>query len=262
MSTLNADITSAAESEEGLQAPFDIALAPPTLGTQDAPLQQTALASALRAPDDIQDNGEGFSELRPTGLPLHRLQGWYKGGQSAAAIDALFGRKTVTYVNGHYTVKAHDGRFFWAMDKSYLDLLICVGKGLGLGPLLPKSQFRHTYRFRIDLQKPMRQFTAKYVKLGFDPTGTMLWIGRSAYSEDVWLAFPPKTFCEGGEYDEDQAMQFRGSRSTTLSSRHYRCAVIFLARMLLHSGFSDITVNGDYPSVVDDIDYRFATNLQ
>lgn len=249
--------------DEPLQTPFDISLIPLGLGTyNDAPGQEVALASALRGPDEVQDNGEDFSKERAKDLPLRWLQGWQEQSQTASAIAALSGRKRITYARGGYTVEADDGNIFWTVDKTYLDLLICVGRGLGLGPLVPNSRVLHTYEFKMDLQQPTRQFTAKYAKIGFNPAGAMLWIGRSSASEDVWLAFAPKIFAEGGHYDDEATVHWRGPRATALEQPHFRCVVMFLARMLCNIGFLDITVDENYPDVTKDTIFKNATNLQ
>lgn len=247
-----------------LESPFDITLAPPNflVGPSDSPGQETALASAFMAPDDIQDNGEGFSDERAKELPLHLLQAWSEGKCARNTIGALQGRKYITYGGGRYTVKSDDGDIFWTMDTTYLDLLICVGGGLGLGPLLPNVGVLHTYEFKMDLQKPTRQFTAKYVKFGFDPTQAMLWIGRSSASEDIWLTFPPRSFVEGGDYDDDRGMHWRGQRSTALSKDTYRRVVMFLAKMLCSINYLDVTLQTPYPVVADDTAFEYATNLQ
>jgi hypothetical protein len=262
-SALNSNVLELNSQVEPLESPFDITQAPANflVGPQDAPDQEAALASAYRAPDKIQDNGEEFSRERLVKLPLRRLETWCEEGDTLSAIGALRGRKWISYDENNYTVKADDGNIFWTMNKTYLDLLICVGGGLGLGPLLPNARVLHTYEFKMDLQKPARRFTAKYVKLGFDPTGVMLWIGRSSASEDVWLAFPPRSFIEGEEYDEDGGMHWRGQRATALSRDIYRRVVMFLAVMLCNINYLDITVANPYPNLADEKAFEEATNV-
>lgn len=271
-------VTNARSTQAGfepLETPFDISLPPPDfeVGISDTTdqeeeipevlAQEIALASALEGVDDTnQDHCERFSQELVREIPLHCLQAWYKGGHGPSAIGALAGRKTITYRQGNFTVSPDDDDIFWTLDKTHLDLLICVGRGLGLGPLLPLMDVLHTYEFQLDLQKPKRQFTAKYAKLGFNPTDAMLWIGRSSTNEDVWLAFAPKAFTEGGEYNDETSAHWRGSRSTILSNHHFRCVVMFLAQMLYNTGFLDITVDEDFPNTLDDVAYKAATNMQ
>lgn len=260
---------------EPLETPFDISLPPPDFevgvisdatdddGIPEVLGQEIALASALHGVDDsTHDHSERFSHELIREIPLRCLQTWYKERHVSNAIGALSGRKTITYKQGGFTVPVDNGDIFWTAEETYLDLLICVGRGLGLGPLLPNVHVLHTYEFRLDLQKPGRQFTAKYAKLGFDPTDAMLWIGRSDVNEDAWLAFVPKAFAEGGEYNDEASAHWRGSRSTTLSKHHFRCVVMFLAQMLYNSGFLDITLDEDYPNTSDDNAYGDATNMQ
>lgn len=243
-----------------LTTPFDIALPPANLRALDAPGQEVTMASVVSAPDSVGDD-VSFSRERVNNLPLHRLEAWSEE-KNPLAMGALTGRKTITYAGSRYTVRADEENIHWTVDTTYIDLLICVGGGLGLGPLLPNLNSLHTYRFNMDLGKPWRHFTAKYAKLGFDPTNAMLWIGQSASSEDVWLAFVPRSFIEGGEYNDEAAVHWRGPRSTTLSQEHYRCVVMLFASLLHSINFLDITLLEEFPDVTSDVKYGFATNLQ
>lgn len=249
-----------------LETPFDIALVPANLLAADAPGQEVTMASALASPDTVGDDVMAFSAERVSNLPLHRLEAW-SNDKNPLAMDALGSRKTITYTGSCYTIRADDGNLHWTVDKTYMDLLVCVGGGLGLGPLLPGPEMPvlHTYRFGLNLGRPSCQFTAKYAKLGFDPMDSMLWIGQLGSTDDVWLTFVPRSFVDSpsaGEYnDNDETAHWRGRRSTTLSRDHYRCVVMLLANMLHSINFLDITLVEEYPDIADNDEFKFATNL-
>lgn len=242
-----------------LEAPFDITLAPPNLTSDDAPDQYVALASALTAPhSDEGDETHGFFDARVQTINLTRLEDWYKGKQSAAAISALNGQREIIYGDTH-TYESDDKELGWTADRSFLDLMVCVGRDIGLGAMLPNLEATHNYEFTLNLGSPFRQFTAKHIKLGFDPTGSMLWIGRSPSGEDVWLAFVKLEDLETEE--EDLIRPKRSGSSTCLNTHQYRCTVMFLAYVLNHISFMDATVHDTYPDVTDKADFTFATNI-
>ena len=86
----------------------------------------------------------------------------------------------------------------------------------------------------------------------------MLWIGRSALGEDAWIAWVPTNALDAS--DEDIGLG-SGKEDTTLSQKHYRMTVMFLAAMLCRIGHRDIIVPTQYPNVTDDDEYEHATNL-
>ncbi|KAF9442204.1 hypothetical protein P691DRAFT_789934 [Macrolepiota fuliginosa MF-IS2] len=245
---------------EPLKAPFDIGLAPMTLGAgDDAPGQAIALAGALAAPNrGDDDEAQGFFVSHPKRIELTQLEQIYNSYRSSSAIQLLLGgRREVSYEGGAHTVDVEDPKLLWMMDKSFLDLLVCVGRGLGLGPILPNLEALHTFEFKLELNAPNRQFTAKNVQLGFDPRGSMLWIGRSPSGEDVWLAF---VTYESQEQEEGDLINL-GGKSTALNASQYRRTVMFLAKALEDIRYLDTVVYEDYPDVDDKRSYKDATNI-
>jgi hypothetical protein len=250
-----------------LESPFDIALLPPNFGTEDAPTQDIALASALMASDRLvrqEDNNYGFFDERPKSIALSKLEKWYSEGRSMIAIASLDGRKHISF-DGSHTVSADDPDLAWIAEQSFLDLMVCVGRGLGLGAVIPNLQVHHSFSFKLDLSKPYRQFTAKHVQLGFDPKGSMLWIGRLPSGEDVWLAFVTRESQEDSDTEGIDTMRpdhaGKGAVSTALSILQQRRAIMFLAKAIHEIQYLDITLDDEYPDVQDDADYRFATNV-
>jgi hypothetical protein len=116
----------------------------------------------------------------------------------------------------------------------------------------------HTYEFTLEMETNYRTFSAKFAKLGFDPTGAMLWVGRSPSAEDVWLAWAP-TDSLSIDCEDVPPGTCRGS--TNLSTRHYRMSTMFMASMLKAIGYRDVAVTNPYPELDDEHNVHAATNF-
>lgn len=251
---------SSSSSLEPLQTPFDVALAPQGFDTVDAPNQEMAMASALMAPSSVgTDNGERFFNERVRPIQLNQLRQLYQEDRQASAMTLLRGQRTVAFEGGGFIGNKKEPLLVWSMDERYIDLMIYVGRGLGLGALLPNVNVHHNFEFRMDLTQPYRAFTAKHAKLGFDVSGSMLWIGRSPASEDVWMSFVPWGMGEGD--DDGEIVPGDCSGPSTLGTCRYRRVVMFLANMVRNIAYLDVTVDDDYPDVMDDVDFSYATNI-
>jgi hypothetical protein len=244
--------------QEALQVPFDVALAPPSLQVDDAPNQQIALAAAIFGHDTEQDEDNRFEDQQCRRRPLAYFQQMYEHKQIYQALSLLSKRTEVDFRGSPHVTTNDDEDLAWNMDRHFLDLMICVGNGLGLGALLPNLQVHHNYEMTLELKQPFRSFSAKFAKLGFDPQGSMQWIGRSPASEDVWLAWVPRASLVEGCEDVPVGSC---SGNTQLKTRHYRMSVMFLSKMLRDIGAQDILVWDEYPSLTDDDEFRMATNL-
>ncbi|KAF9439477.1 hypothetical protein P691DRAFT_769650, partial [Macrolepiota fuliginosa MF-IS2] len=164
---------------EPLQEPFNVTVTPPNLGMDDAPNQDVAFSSALTAPNTEQHDTHRFTDMQPKNVSLSRLEELYKEGQVGSAIALLDQQWHITYAHGPHVSNVNNPNLLWTTKKNFLDLMVCVGRGLGLGAFLPNLETHHNYEFKLDLSKPFRAFMAKHVRLGFNPSSSMLWIGRS-----------------------------------------------------------------------------------
>jgi hypothetical protein len=254
------------DEEAGCEFPFDVSLAPPALDADaddDAPGQEIALASAMMAPDGDSDNAYGFFDEASKPVALVTLQRWQEQSNSTSALALLGSRHHITFGETH-TVNASDPNLMWNMDRSFLDLIVCVGNGLGLGPAIPNCSTHHALEFKLDLTRLDRQFTAKHVNLGFDPTGSVMWIGQSPTGEDVWLAFVTPESQEDKSNPSDDFTVNRRSRkgtSTAMTLHQQRRIFMFLATMLQTISYRDCTIYEDYPIVSDITEFENATNL-
>lgn len=252
--------------EEHSEFPFDVSLAPPTLDANadnDAPGQEDALTSAMLGPAGDSDNSYGFFDEDSEPVALITLQRLQSEGDTRAALSLLDSRRHITF-GGSHTVDATDSNLMWNMNQSFLDLLVCVGNGLGLGPAIPNYTTHHALEFKLDLTRLDRQFTAKHVRLGFDPTECVVWIGKSPNGEDVWLAFvTPESQEDNGKHDSSFTPN-RSSRkgtSTAMTLFQQRRVFMFLATLLQQISYRDCTVNNKYPTVELLADFENATNL-
>ena len=238
------------------QLHFDVSAAPSHLYVEDSLAQSVTLAAACLDNALQQDQVERFHSQSKKRRPLSYFEDLYTKKDSFRALRTLTQRTEINFDTGEYTTHHTDDSLAWAVEAHFLDLKICVGDGLGLAAMLPNIGTHHALEFRLELRYRMRRFQAKYAKLGFDPTHSMLWIGRSSSGEDSWLAWVPTNIM-----DEDGVKVGSGKEDTTMSEKHYRMAVMFLAEMLRRIGHRDIIVMTQYPSLDDDLEYPHATNL-
>jgi hypothetical protein len=251
----------ATESEVEVQpllVPFDISLPAPTLRADDAPSQKVAHTSALCAATAVIDHGDKFNEAGVIRKPLSYFKRVYETKNMGVALELIHKRTQVDLGSSDMLTASDCTELSWNMDNHYIDLMICVPVGLGLAALLPNQKRLHNFEFALDLRQPYRTFSAKFAKLGFDPTGSMLWIGRSYASEDVWLAWAPTESLQM-ECEDVAPGTCRGS--TQLKTRHYHITTMFLASMLKGIGYGDLTVSDAYPDLENKEDMHFATNL-
>jgi hypothetical protein len=166
-----------------LLVPFDISLPAPTLRADDAPSQEVAHTAALCAATGGIDHGDKFNEAGVIRKPLGYFKCVYKTKNTGVALELIHKQTQGDLGSSDMVTGSDSSELSWNTDRHYIDLMICVPVGLGLAALLPNQARLHN---TLDLKQPYRTFSAKFSKLGFDPTGTMLWIGRSHSSEDVW----------------------------------------------------------------------------
>jgi hypothetical protein len=241
-----------------LDTAFDIALVPDTLLAEDHMDQADVYLAALSgAPRDRDQWLAQFRGMCASEIPLEKLEKIFKDGHSWHAIEML--RKRVKIGIGKKHAMDVDLRsMHWDTRETYLDLLVCVGAGIGLGPLIPNLVGHHNFSFRLELSRTSRRFTAKHVELGFEPSGAMVWIGRTGAGEDAWLAF---VHHETQSEDEEVPRQDESPHSC-LTVDQQRRVVMFLASCLKTIAYRDVLVTNQYPDVSNDDEYKRATNVR
>ena len=145
----------------------------------------------------------------------------------------------------------------WSLQEYFVDLLICIGNNIGLHAFIPNADIMYNFEIDFQIHNRHRQFSAKYAKLGFDPISAMQWIGRSSWSEDLWIAWVP---IDDGKINDVPARQVSGS--TAMSRTHFNISIIFFAQMLKQAYIQDITLTTNYPDLDDEQEFMASTNLQ
>ena len=245
------------EDDEPIQPHFDVGHAPAHMLADDGPDQNITLIAALAPSAAIEDQTSRFHHQIKEPRNLDYFSKLYERKDKQGALRLLTRRQEIILEGSKYLTAHNNQNIAWRVDSHYLDMFICVGRGLGLAAMLPNVPIHHSVEFRLVLGKRFRRFSAKYAKLGFKATNCMLWIGRSSSGEDTWLAWVPNN-CLGDVADDVPAGS--GKEDTTMSEKHYRIAVMFLADMLRRIGHRDITVTEPYPDLKDDADFAWATN--
>lgn len=241
-------------SHTELSHPYELALVPSALLADDAPSQNTALQAVTYAPDSDSDEESRFDSQIPKTRSLKLFQRLYNSNNRQLAIDLLSKRMKIDFRSDDLLTSVDANNVAWDLNEHFLDFMVCVGEGLGLGPIIPNQEVNSLYQVSLDFGERYRVFHARYAKLGFCAKHSMLWIGKTPASEDIWIAWVPKN---GGDEDEDD----KDSSTTVLSQRHYRLTVILFAKMLTKIGYRDITVMDEYPDLTNDDDFMFASNI-
>lgn len=254
MSDTQVDIPAAAQAY--LDHPFDLSLIPCDLEHDDALSQTVALKAVIKAQHADADEDASFFEQPVQSLSLGHFRRIYERNDSAAALKLMSRRVHVNFEGEDFVTPSDSGNISWSIDRHFIDMLVCVGKDLGLGAILPNENANSFYNVKLDFTKKGKAFKAKNVTLGFDPAGSMLWVGNMPSADDIWIAWIPRHSSNVHEQSMNDNME-----STCLSERHYRITVMFFAFMLRKIVYRDIMVPNPYPDLSCDNAFRAATNL-
>jgi hypothetical protein len=182
----------------------------------------------------------------------------YEKKQAHSAIGFLNQRLKIK-VDSNLRCLLEEDNLLWDVKVNRLDYILTVADKIGLWPILPRSTTDHTYTFNLDLSKPFKDFKAKYARLGFDPKGSMLYIGTSR-NDDVWLGLVPHTFSQGVGRDLPTGYV---TGDTRLCTSHYRMVVMFLATAMASipdRGFTCLNSYGPNPRALH-ADISMYTNI-
>lgn len=178
----------------------------------------------LRRNDVDRNREDRFAKLYSSSLPLSRLRSHYER-RNVSVVNFLCGRNTVR-VDDDLKLAMGTGRIHMDTAESTIDFHMTVANRIGLSAILPNVDSAHQFGLELDLKKEYREFKGKHGTLGFDPTGCMLFVGRSN-NEDVFLAMAPDEFIANPAARRDARKRAAGS--SRMSRRHYRQVVIMLA---------------------------------
>lgn len=209
------------------QHPLDLDHIPSSFQVDDH-VSQDELLQAIFQPSIIPEHERDlYEKLPPHTVRLSWLKDTYEKKRTQLAIESLEKRLKIK-VDSALQCVLEDDNLLWDVNVNRLDYIVTVADKIGLWPILPRVTSDHTYTFNLDLSKPYKDFKAKYARLGFDPKGSMLFIG-TCRNDDIWLALVPHTFSQG--VGRNLAAGFI-TGDPRLSTSHYRMAVMFFAAAL------------------------------
>jgi hypothetical protein len=234
-----------------LEHPFDLSVIPANLEVEDSLAQSRALEAVDNRRLADQDEDARFHAQPPRLIPLHYLRRLYENNDTSSAIKLLNFRHQVTFLNDAECVTPSDSNSVsWTVNKHFIDMLVCVGKDIGLGAIIPNQRINSLFSIQMDFRHGSKEFKAKNVMLGFDSSGCMLWIGKTPSSDDIWMAWVPE------DLDETNL-----GLSTCLSQQHYRIVIMFFAFVLSKCRYRDIVVHVQYPDLSNRDAFCSASNL-
>jgi hypothetical protein len=229
--------------------PVDIDAIAAALEVDDACAQDDVLRSIFQSSVIPEGERDPYEALATHSIRLSRLKEIYLKKQATQAINYLNLRSKIK-IDPNMQFSSNDNSLFWDLREHRLDFLMTVSASLGLWAATPNVNVDHNFTLELDLKKPYRDFKGKYGKLGFDPKGRILFIGKSR-NDDVWLAMAPWSFFDDSA-DNLPAGYLTGD--TRMSTKHYRMVVMFfgfLLSQLPDRGFTCIDKYGVDLSVPD-----------
>lgn len=247
----------------------DIAEAPDALHLldSDAPEQAETLLH-LNGPEDddeLEAARMAFSSKEPQPISLGRMKQIYDQKERGTCLNLLKKRQKPDWRNSNFVFQPSDlgKKVSWRVHKHFLDFLVLVSRGIGLGALLPNANNNTSWLFCLDVRRNEKwDFRMANARLGFDPSERMLWIGKTHMSEDVWIAMVP----DSGTLETDDALDLEEvarkrarKRRTHLTERHHKILLVFLANMLQRTGVRGIYLPETYPDL--DINFQLTSDL-
>jgi hypothetical protein len=235
-------------------APFDLTVSPQTLMVTDSPGQLAALQAISYVPDSDTEDNTRFINERVHSKNLKYFRDIYLNRQKQLATGLLSRRMKIDFRTGDFVTPTHSNTIAWDMNQHFIDMMVCVGNGVGLGTIIPNQTINSLYEIHLNFNQPHRNFHTKYAKLGFNPKSSMLWIGKTPSSEDIWIAWVPDSVIQG----EEEAVE---EGNTALTEKHYRATIMFFAAMLSAIGYRDLIVTDKYPDLSSREEFLHASNI-
>jgi hypothetical protein len=193
-------------------------------------VSQQELQQAMQLRMSHYRPSQEYDNLPKVNVRLSQLRDICMNDNVQAAFAVLKKRARVTIDDDMKIPPTSADLLAWTANQHMLDYMLVVSADIGVWAAMPSIASSPTHTLYIDLSKPYQEFRGfKYGRLGFDPKGRMLYIGRSA-NEEHWLALAPRTFV--GRTPEEDSPPGECSGRTTLSETHYRILVMFLAEVL------------------------------
>ena len=138
-----------------------------------------------------QSSQELFNNTRLNRLRLSTLKAFYKK-KDKKALNLLSTWHTVQ-IDDKFHVPLGAGQVVMNTDECVINYHLTISNCIGFSPLLPNTSSAHWFMFKMDLKRPYFSFKGKHAMLGFDPAGSMLFIGH-CQNKDVFLVMASNEF--------------------------------------------------------------------
>ena len=234
----------------------DIAEIPDALFSPDAPNQSAVALYGLGHEDsnELYEEAERFKHRGVKAVRLEYMQRMYDQKQHAQCLGLLSKRTSIDWRNSDLVSQPRDlgNAVNWRVTKHFIDMIVAVPRGIGLGAMLPHVINDLTWQFTLDVAKnKARNFDMVHAKLGFDPSNRMLWVGKTCMEEDVWIAMIPNTF-EADDTPVLDELEHAGKRCTRLEDLHRNILLVFLSYVLQKIRHRHIHLRETYPDLDPD----------
>jgi len=209
--------------------PTDISIVPDAFAAypDEAVDQSNVLTQLTGTPDQDDEWRKEFGKIPVRDLKLSKLKSLYEKRDKAAAADLLSVRNTIV-IDDKFRISLGGGRVIMNTDDAMIDYHLTVGNCVGFSPLLPNAASSHRFCFDMDLKKPYVAFKGKHAMLGFDPAGSMLFLGH-CQNEEIFLAMAPREFLRGRT---QPCAPGQSSASSLMTKAHYRQMVMMIVHFL------------------------------
>lgn len=211
--------------------PTDLSIVPEAMvaNVDDTVEQSTILTEIIGTKAfDYESFEEKFNKMEENRLMLSKLKAMYES-KDKNAVNRLSTRNTIE-IDEEFKLDLSAGQARMDTKESMIDYHLTVANRIGFSSLLPNASSDHRFSFQMDLKAPYRSFKGKHAMLGFDPAGSILFIGQ-CNNEDVFLAMAPNGFLRG-DRETERSPPGHGSASPLMSKRHYRQMVMMIAHFL------------------------------
>jgi hypothetical protein len=210
-------------------SPFNLSEVPSGLESDDS-MQQHDVFNGVLLAQQGPSAGPTWEQTIPMSLKLSRLERIFSAHAVKDAIP-LLGRRINLRFDNDYVYPSDDVNLMWDAKKHFLDFILIVSDAIGLYSFLPNTVSDHTFTITLDFRLQSRTFKAKFGKLGFDPTGSMMAIGEGNGCE-LWLGFCPLANIDDINIANEVPLLNEKHGDTHLSTVRFRMAVMFMAFVL------------------------------
>ncbi len=215
------------EEDNDEDGPLDIAELTDVMQTHphDGISDQEIVEAMLRTQMG-NEGDEEYNRLKKVTISLSTLKTIYNTKSITRALSILRNQTTIL-IDDDSTINIQTSdRVLWQFNVNRMDFFMTVSSTVGLWAAIPNRQTVRNYAFNLILNRPNKKFKFKHGKLGFNPKGSILFIGKSG-NEDVWVGMCPNDVFSGTSTDSE--IEGGAKIDTRMSSSHYKILVIFFA---------------------------------